>query len=533
MENQRLVAEEERGTFDNLQLVGFKLGVEIYATDVMKIDEIIRYTEITAVPRTENYVLGVMNLRGKVIPVIDLRIRFNLDKFDFDKDTCIIVVNFDSEYIGFVVDSVIEVMRVNKNMINPNPPLVGTIGQEYILGICRYNNDLVFILDIDRVVYGANKYKESNLKKLIQGSETEEKTAEEKAKAVSDLKRNSNRDVNKNVKRKDSEEAPSSNEIEEKELIKPENTSHIVENPEKVEEKVEPKEEVAKEVEEMNEAEDIDELIKEELMKREKETEELIKKKKEKHKRQQGQEDVEPLDKKDEIPEENLTIDKLMAAELEKKETEKEKEKKNEVVFNNQDLETIDLEELKKVSKSIIEGSDDNLDKEIGKEIASIVKELKNAKDKYEDFVNSLISTRRTIPKIEENLRDINEMTTKSTDTLFNVIDSFNHYYEELLIDVENIKKYIDESNKDAALEKLNYYSSSIDEYVKLALKIYEALEFEDINSQKINRVLKLVSDVTAHFGSILGYIKNKKKTDYVLLSQEEINKILKNMGLE
>jgi len=59
------------------------------------------------------------------------------------------VVNFDSEYIGFVVDSVVEVMRVNKKMINPNPPLVGTIGQEYILGICSYNNDLVFILDID------------------------------------------------------------------------------------------------------------------------------------------------------------------------------------------------------------------------------------------------------------------------------------------------------------------------------------------------------------------------------------------------
>ena len=94
---------------NNIQLVGFRLGEEIYATDVMKIEEIIRFTDITTVPRTDSFVLGVMNLRGKVIPVIDLRIRFDLNKFDFDKDTSIIVVNFNTEYLGFVVDSVIEV----------------------------------------------------------------------------------------------------------------------------------------------------------------------------------------------------------------------------------------------------------------------------------------------------------------------------------------------------------------------------------------------------------------------------------------
>ncbi len=531
MENH--LVEEEKVTFDNLQLVGFKLGDEIYATDVMKIEEIIRYTEITAVPRTENYVLGVMNLRGKVVPVVDLRIRFNLDKFDFDKDTCIIVVNFDSEYIGFVVDSVVEVMRVNKKMINPNPPLVGTIGQEYILGICSYNNDLVFILDIDRVVFGANKYKESYLKKLIQGSETEEKGAEGKGKIVDDFKGKSKRDVNKNVKGKDLAESPSSGAIEDQESKSPENPSYIVEKPEKVETKLESGEKAANPIEEMNELADIDELIKIELEKREKETEELIKKKKEKYKGQKDEKDIKPLNKSDGISEENLTIDKLMEAELNKKEKDTEREKKSEVDLNTQDFENINLEELKKASKSIIEGSEVILDKEISKEIVSIVNELKNAKAKYEGFVNSLISTRRTIPKIEEHLRDINEITTKSTDMLFNVIDSFNHFYEELLIDIENMEKYIEESNKSAALEKLNYYSSCINDYVKLALKIYEALEFEDISSQKINRILKLVSDVTAHFGSILGYVKNKKKTDYVLLSQDEVNKILKNMGLE
>jgi chemotaxis protein CheZ len=217
-----------------------------------------------------------------------------------------------------------------------------------------------------------------------------------------------------------------------------------------------------------------------------------------------------------------------MEEELKKKDT--EKEKKKEVNIN---IQNIDISELKRVAKNIIEGKEEVLDKGIGAEIASIILELKNAKAKYENFINSIVSTRRTLPKIEEHLKDINEITTKSTDTLFNVIDSFNHFYEEFLIEIDNMKKYVDEGNIKEVTDKLNYYGTSISEYVTLALKIYEALEFEDITSQKINRILKLVSDVTARFGSILGYIKNKKKTDYVLLSQEEINNILKNMGLE
>jgi chemotaxis signal transduction protein len=105
-----------------VQLVGLKLGDEEYAIDVLKIQEIIRTVEITSVPRTDSFVLGVMNLRGKVIPVVDLRVRFNLDKMDFDKETRIIVVRFESEHIGFVVDEVTEVIRISKNMVDPTPP---------------------------------------------------------------------------------------------------------------------------------------------------------------------------------------------------------------------------------------------------------------------------------------------------------------------------------------------------------------------------------------------------------------------------
>lgn len=152
-----------------IQLVGLKLGDEEYAIDVLKIQEIIRTVEITSVPRTDSFVLGVMNLRGKVIPVVDLRVRFNLDKMDFDKETRIIVVRFDSEHIGFVVDEVTEVIRISKNMVEPTPPLVGSIGQEYILGICKYDDRLIILLDIDTVIAEGKAVAESDLRKRFLG----------------------------------------------------------------------------------------------------------------------------------------------------------------------------------------------------------------------------------------------------------------------------------------------------------------------------------------------------------------------------
>ena len=529
METERFVIDEEKG-LENIQLVSFRLGEELYAIDVLKIEEIIRFADITAVPRRENFVLGVMNLRGKIIPVVDLRIRFNLDKFDFDKDTCIVVVNFDGEYIGFVVDSVVEVMRVNKKMINPNPPLVGTIGQEYILGICRYKDDLVFILDIDRVVFVGNKYKDSYLKKLIQGSVDEEKgTTEKRQSHESDINLE-DKLSSKEVKSKQIE-VHKAEDVKTRDMYKGEDAS-LKENSVKIEEKEEKT--AIKEEKQEDDVADIDKLIMEELKKREKESEELIQKKKRKDNVKTNERDVKedevtvnPPEEESETNDSNKSIDELMQQETE------EKEKKKKIVQDEQESENIDLDELKRISKSIIEGSNENVDREISTEIASIVAELKNAKDKYEGFINTLVSTHRTFPKIEKHLDDINEITLKSTDKLFNVIDGFNHFYEELLIEIDNMKRYADEGNMDEMLEKINYYESCISEYADLALSVYEALEFEDITSQKINNVLKLVSDITARFGSILGYIKNGKKTDYVLLSQEDINNILKNMGLE
>jgi len=152
---------------DIIQLVGLKLGDEKYAIDVLKIQEIIRTVDITIVPRLAAYVLGVMNLRGKVIPVIDLRIRFNMASHDFDESTRIIVVSFDKDNVGFVVDAVTAVIRITKDMVDSTPPLVGSVGQEYILGICNYEDSLVMLLDIDRVIGDKSASGDSDLRKIL------------------------------------------------------------------------------------------------------------------------------------------------------------------------------------------------------------------------------------------------------------------------------------------------------------------------------------------------------------------------------
>ena len=162
-------SQEYAEEMDQIQLVGMKLGDEEYAIDVLKITEIIRTVEITIVPRMESYILGVMNLRGKVVPVIDLRVRFNLDSCDFDKSTRIIVVSVNKENIGFVVDEVTEVIRIKRSMVEPTPPLVGSIGQEYILGICKYDSRLIMLLDIDRVI-NESEASESELRKKMLGT---------------------------------------------------------------------------------------------------------------------------------------------------------------------------------------------------------------------------------------------------------------------------------------------------------------------------------------------------------------------------
>lgn len=137
-----------------LQLVTFSIGEEEFGVDILKVQEIIRTMEITKVPRAPVFVEGVINLRGKVIPILDLRKRFGLESRGHDKHTRIIVIEISNMIVGFVVDSVSEVLRIPADTVEPPPPVVSGLESEYISGVGKLEDRLLILLDLDRLLSG-------------------------------------------------------------------------------------------------------------------------------------------------------------------------------------------------------------------------------------------------------------------------------------------------------------------------------------------------------------------------------------------
>ena len=134
------------------QLVVFQLGAELYGVDIARVHEIIRLQTITRVPRAPSFVEGVINLRGKVIPVVDLRRRFGLPLADHTRATRTVVVEIGDQVVGIVVDGVSEVLRVNTSIVEPPSPVVAGVDSEYLHGIAKLPERLVILLDLDRVL---------------------------------------------------------------------------------------------------------------------------------------------------------------------------------------------------------------------------------------------------------------------------------------------------------------------------------------------------------------------------------------------
>ena len=134
-----------------LQIVSFKIGNEEFGLDILRVQEIIRLQELTRVPNSPDFVDGVINLRGKVIPVIALRKRFGLPEQDHDKQTRIVVLEVQNMVLGFIVDSVSEVLRIPASTIAP-PPRLGKIEREFVSGVGKLENRLLILLDVDRIM---------------------------------------------------------------------------------------------------------------------------------------------------------------------------------------------------------------------------------------------------------------------------------------------------------------------------------------------------------------------------------------------
>ena len=141
-------------TTGSMQLVSFKLANETYGIEITRIREIILVGDITRVPKTPRYIKGLINLRSSVIPVIDLRVRFGLPDGELNEDSRIMVLNVGDRTIGIVVDSVNEVLRVAQDQISPAPPTVASLGNQYITGLVRLDEQLLILLDIDHLFAG-------------------------------------------------------------------------------------------------------------------------------------------------------------------------------------------------------------------------------------------------------------------------------------------------------------------------------------------------------------------------------------------
>jgi len=533
-----------------LQLVGFKLGDEEYAIDVLKIQEIIRLVEITSVPRTDSFVLGVMNLRGQVIPVIDLRVRFNLERTDFDKLTRIIVVKFDSEHVGFVVDEVTEVIRIDKNSVEPTPPLVGSIGQEYILGICKYDERLIILLDIDRVIYEEGKYTESNLRKRFLGKdEIASITAEEKKE---ELKENPKEQSAPVVEEKDNEDAELSEEPDENE-----------------------------DLEVSSEDADIDALIAKELEKREKETEEMLKKKNQ----IETQESENSGNSSDDSEYEDILndavsqassvvsgesnhveqddLDALIAKELEKREKETEEmlkkkkaEKKSEINSENDSesqsteiqniekgsednriyIERDSVDDLKNLARKIINGEIKELDFDVKSEVGELLRLILETKKKIDDIEPTIQDSSEQIPYVADTLERVNEETEQAALNLVEASDDMAQFYLGLREKLEKVEKFLDKNDSKSALEEAESIGSTLHKAEDLGFKILQSLEFQDITEQKISKVTRYIEDIGARLGAILGFVTVSKMQsqdeEEKVSSQSELDGLLKDYGL-
>lgn len=136
-----------------LQMVVFQLGGEEFGVEIMQVQEIIRMPEITQIPQSPDFVEGVINLRGRIIVVINLNKRFNLKSKEIDEHSRIIVVEIGDNVVGMIVDSVNEVLRIHSSNVDPAPELImSKVSRDYITGVGKMEDRLLILLDLGKVL---------------------------------------------------------------------------------------------------------------------------------------------------------------------------------------------------------------------------------------------------------------------------------------------------------------------------------------------------------------------------------------------
>ena len=155
--------EHKKESTELLQLVSFMIGNEEFGVDILFVHEINRMLQITKVPNAPGFVDGVINLRGRVIPVIDLRAKLGLPRINHDKNTRIVVVEVIGKTVGFIVDAVKQVLRIPKDITEAPPELVSGVNSEYIMAVGKLEDRLITLIDLEKILSISEK---QNLSKV-------------------------------------------------------------------------------------------------------------------------------------------------------------------------------------------------------------------------------------------------------------------------------------------------------------------------------------------------------------------------------
>ncbi len=154
MANQTRRVESEG---ELIQLISFMVGDEEFGLDILRVKEVIRLREITRLPRSPSFVKGVINLRGDIIPIIDLRDKFGLESREHTSMTRVIVADVDGKLVGMVIDAASQVVRVPTGQIDPPPPIIGGLSAEYVRGVGKLDDRLIILINIDRILSNEEK----------------------------------------------------------------------------------------------------------------------------------------------------------------------------------------------------------------------------------------------------------------------------------------------------------------------------------------------------------------------------------------
>lgn len=134
------------------EFLTFRLGEEEYGIEILKVQEIRGYDSITQIANAQEFIKGVINLRGIIVPIVDMRIRFNLEKVNYDQFTVVIILNIAGRVVGMVVDGVSDVIALSGEQVRPTPSLGSAIETEYVLGLGTVDERMLILVDIEKLM---------------------------------------------------------------------------------------------------------------------------------------------------------------------------------------------------------------------------------------------------------------------------------------------------------------------------------------------------------------------------------------------